>query len=118
MPLCRDSGISVIVGGAFNSGILADPARAPHFNYRPAPPQMVEKALRLQAVCERNGVPLKAAALQFPLGHPAVASVLTGCASTAELEENMRMFEHEIPGSLWEDLRSEGLIAEDVPVPA
>jgi D-threo-aldose 1-dehydrogenase len=118
LPLCRDAGIAVIIGGPFNGGILADPARAPVFDYRPAPPRIVEKALRIRAVCERNGVPLKAAAIQFPLGHPAVASVLSGCSSTAEVEENVRMFEYEIPSSLWEDLRSEGLIAEDVPVPA
>jgi D-threo-aldose 1-dehydrogenase len=118
LPLCRDSGISVIVGGAFNSGILADPAHAPHFNYRPAPPHMADKALRIQAVCERHGVPLKAAAIQFPLGHEAVASVLTGCASQAEIEENVRLFEHEIPSALWEDLRAEGILADDVPVPA
>jgi D-threo-aldose 1-dehydrogenase len=78
---------------------------------------MVEKALHIQAVCERHSVPLKAAAIQFPLGHAAVASVLTGCASIDELEENVRMFEHEIPASLWENLRMEGLIADDVPVP-
>jgi D-threo-aldose 1-dehydrogenase len=118
LPLCRDSGIAVIIGGAFNGGVLADPARTPVFDYRPAPRRVVEKALRIQAVCERNGVPLKAAAIQFPLGHAAVASVLTGCSSSTEIEENVCMFEHEIPSSLWEDLRSEGLIADDVPVPA
>lgn len=118
LPLCLESGIAVIIGGPFNGGILADPARAPVFDYRPAPPRVVEKALRIKAVCERNGVPLKAAAIQFPLGHAAVASVLTGCSSSAEVEENVRMFEYEIPTSLWDDLRSEGLIAGGVPVPA
>lgn len=117
LPLCRDSGIAVIIGGVFNSGILADPVLSPVFNYEAAPPRLVEKALRIQAVCERNGVPLKAAAIQFPLGHAAVASVLTGCRSRAEIEENVRMFEYEIPSALWEDLRSERLIADDVPVP-
>jgi D-threo-aldose 1-dehydrogenase len=118
LPLCLESGIAVIIGGPFNGGILADPAIAPVFDYRPAPPRVVEKALRIKAVCERKGVPLKAAAIQFPLGHPAVASVLTGCSSSAEVEENVRMFEYEIPSSLWDDLRREGLIAGDVPAPA
>jgi D-threo-aldose 1-dehydrogenase len=118
LPLCLDAGIAVIIGGVFNSGILADPERRQIYDYRAAPPDVVARALRIRAVCERNDVPLKAAAIQFPLGHAAVASVLSGCASTAEVEENVRMFEHEIPASLWEDLRSEGLIAEDAPAPA
>jgi D-threo-aldose 1-dehydrogenase len=117
LPLCGDLGIAVIIGGVYNSGILADPRRFPVFDYTIAAPHVVEKALHIHAVCERHGVPLKAAAIQFPLGHTAVASVLTGCASIDELEENVRMFEHEIPASLWDDLRMEGLIADDVPVP-
>jgi len=77
----------------------------------------LERARRLDAVCREHRVPLKAAAIQFPLGHPAVASVLTGSRSAAELDENVDMFEHPVPASLWRDLKAEGLLAEQVPTP-
>src|SRR5258708_5953141 len=86
LPLCLEKGIAIIVGGAFNSGLLADPSPAAHYNYGPVPTAILERAMRLQAVCSRHGVPLKAAALQFPFGHPAVAAGLSGTRSTAELE--------------------------------
>jgi D-threo-aldose 1-dehydrogenase len=117
LPLCEQRGISLIVGGVYNSGILADPAPGATFDYAQAPPALLERARRLHEVCARHGVPLKAAAIQFPLGHPAVASVLTGCRSAAELEENVRMFETPIPADLWAELRAEDLLAPDVPVP-
>jgi D-threo-aldose 1-dehydrogenase len=110
LPLCLERGIAIIAGGALNSGILADPRPGATYNYRPAPPELLERAQRVEAVCARHGVPLKAAALQFPLGHPAVATVVVGARSAAQVEEDVRMFEWEIPAALWSDLAAEGLI--------
>jgi D-threo-aldose 1-dehydrogenase len=118
LPLALEQGIAIYAGGPFNSGILADPyAERPHFNYSPATADWIARARRLDAVCRRHGVPLKAAAIQFPLGHPAVVAVLSGARSVAELEENVAMFRTAIPPALWDDLRAEGLLGEDVPVP-
>ena len=117
LPLCADRGIAVICGGVFNSGILANPKADPRYNYAPASSEVVERALRLQAVCERHGVPLPAAAIQFPLGHPAVASVLVGVRSAAELDEDLRMFRWPIPSALWAELRRDGLVAAEAPAP-
>jgi D-threo-aldose 1-dehydrogenase len=104
LPLCLDRGIAVIAGGVFNSGILADPRPGAPYDYRPAPAELLERAQRIKAICWRHGVDLKAAAIQFPLRHPAVASVLIGCRSVSELEENVRMFESPIPAELWEEV--------------
>ena len=104
LPLCVEKSIAIIAGGVFNSGILANPRRGTTFNYQPAPPELVDRALRMQEICARHGVELKAAAIQFPLRHPAVASVLTGCRSVREVEENVRMFQAPIPSSLWDEL--------------
>lgn len=117
LPLCLELGIAVIVGGVYNSGILADPRRAQTFDNLPARGDVIARALRIEEVCTRHGVPLKAAAIQFPLGHPSVATVLTGCRSVDELEENVEMFQYDIPAALWDELRAEGLLTNDVPVP-
>lgn len=117
LPLCEQKNIAIVVGGVYNSGLLADTRPGATFNYVPAAAQWVEKARRLQAVCDRHGVPLKAAAIQFPLAHPAVATVLTGSRTVAELDENLRMFAYEIPSDLWAELRAEGLIPAAAPVP-
>jgi D-threo-aldose 1-dehydrogenase len=93
LPLCVEHNIAVVIGGVYNSGILADPdAPGARFNYEPSSKSWLDKARRIQSVCERRGVPLKAAAIQFPSGHPAIAVVLTGVRSPAEMEENERMF--------------------------
>jgi D-threo-aldose 1-dehydrogenase len=84
----------------------------------PAPTELIGRATRLASICEAHGVPLKAAAIQFPLAHPAVACVLTGARSPAELQENIRLFEVPVPGSLWEELQAEGLLDPRAPVPA
>ena len=104
LPLCAARNIGVIAGGVFNSGILANPRPGGTFNYQSAPPDVVARAQELAAVCERHGVELKAAALQFPLRHPAVPAVLTGCRSVAEVQENVRLFETPIPEELWREL--------------
>ena len=119
LALCERSGTSLIIGGVFNSGMLADPHPGQLFDYQRqrAGSPWLERALRIKAICDSHGVPLPAAALQFPLGHPAVATVLAGVKSAAELEANARLFNWPIPGNLWDDLRSERLISEAVPVP-
>ena len=111
----RNTGICL--GGVYNSGILARPEPGATFNYTTAPPELVDKARKLQAVCDRYDVPLMAAAIQFPLAHPAITVVLTGVRSPEEIEENVRMFNHPIPGDLWTELREERLVAEAAVLP-
>jgi D-threo-aldose 1-dehydrogenase len=106
LPLCVERGIAVIAGGVFNSGILASDDGSGHFDYHAATPAQSEHVRRLAATCARWDVPLQAAALQFPLGHPAVACVLVGCRSPEEIAEDMRLFELELPPGLWEELLS------------
>jgi D-threo-aldose 1-dehydrogenase len=117
LPVCAHSGISVIAGGVYNSGVLADPRPGATYNYAPAAAETVERARALAAVCARHDVPLRAAALQFPLGHPAVACVLIGMRSSAEVADAMAMASVEIPEQLWHDLKAAGLLAAEVPVP-
>ena len=117
MPLAEERGIAIIAAGVFNSGVLADPKPTARFNYAQAPPELIEKARRIAAVCERHNVPLKAAAVQFTIAHPAVPTVLVGCRSAAQVEENVRNFERPITGQLWEELKSEGLLPQEVPTP-
>ena len=118
LPYCVEHHISVVAGGPYNSGILAvGPRAGATFNYRAAPPEMMDKAARIAQVCQRHQVPLKAAALQFILAHPAIASVIPGARSVAEVEENARMVELAIPGALWAELKEAGLIAAESPTP-
>lgn len=118
LPLAVARRTSIIAGGVFNTGLLAAPAPGATYDYRPAPPELVERAQGLAAVCRNHGVPLAAAAMQFPLGHPAVTSIVIGARSPGELDEDVAMFESEIPSQLWEELRAEGWIPRDAPVPA
>jgi D-threo-aldose 1-dehydrogenase len=118
LPYCVEHHISVVAGGPYNSGILAvGPREGATFNYRAAAPEMMDKARRINAVCERHQVPLKAAALQFILAHPAIASVIPGARAVAEVEENMQMVEFPIPAALWAELKQEGLIDAAAPTP-
>jgi D-threo-aldose 1-dehydrogenase len=118
LPYCVEHHISVVAGGPYNSGILAvGPRAGATFTYRAASPEMMDKAARIAQVCERHRVPLKAAALQFILAHPAIASVIPGARSVAEVEENARMVELAIPGALWTELKEAGLIAAEAPTP-
>jgi D-threo-aldose 1-dehydrogenase len=118
LPTCLERGIAVIAGGVFNSGILADPRTGTHYNYRRASRKLIDRANRLRAVCDRHGVPLRAAAIQFPLGHPAVQTVLVGCRSLTELQDAILMFEVDISPELWIDMKTQGLLPQEVPVPA
>lgn len=118
LPACEQRGVSILLGGAFNSGILARGVQGDlKFNYGEAPREVVERVARLEAVCKVYGVPLAAAALQFPYAHPAVASVLTGARSANELRENAASFQQPIPADLWSALRDEGLLDRRAPAP-
>jgi D-threo-aldose 1-dehydrogenase len=104
LPLCLDKEIAAIAGGVFNSGLLASPAPGATFNYEPAPHDLIERARTLAEICGRHGVPLKAAALQFPFQHPAVNAILIGPRSVAELDENLMLLNLAIPENLWADV--------------
>jgi D-threo-aldose 1-dehydrogenase len=112
LPLCAERGISIVAGGVFNSGVLASGST---YDYKPAERDVLERAGRLREVCARWEVPLEAAAMQFPLGHPAVACVVVGCRSPAEVEEDVSLFQLELPDELWAELRSEKLLPDEAP---
>jgi D-threo-aldose 1-dehydrogenase len=101
LPLCEERGIAVIAGGVFNSGILAG---GDTFDYQTAAPDVIAQVAHLREICARRDVPLAAAAVQFPKRHPAVGSVLVGCRTAAEIEQDVRLFELELPAALWEEL--------------
>ncbi len=101
LPAAVERGRAVVIGGVFNSGLLADPRPGAPFNYFPAPDDMVARAQELRAVCERHGVPLTTAALQFPYSHPAVVSVLSGARSVAETSANLAALRSDVPEALW-----------------
>jgi D-threo-aldose 1-dehydrogenase len=117
LPLCVERDIAVLAGGVMNSGILADPTPGGRFDYQPAPPAIVERARRLGAICARHGVPLRAAAVQFPLAHPAIRSLIAGVRRIDHLDEYPELMAHPIPADLWSELRAEGLIDPVAPVP-
>lgn len=118
LPLCEKRQIGIMLGGPYNSGILATGAvEGAHYNYAPAPAEIRQKVQRMEAVCARHAVPLAAAALQFPLGHPAVASMIPGAVSPEQVERNMKLIAHEIPQDLWAELKHEGLILGESPTP-
>lgn len=104
LPAAADRGIAVIVGGVFNSGVLAAPAAGATYDYQPAPGSLLSRARAMEAVCEQFGVPLRAAAARFPLRHPAVASVLIGARSASEITDAIDLRRLEIPEALWEAL--------------
>ena len=116
LPICERRGVRIIVGGVYNSGLLADPKPGAKFNYDDAPSELIERAQKLDSVCRSHGVPLKAAAIQFPALHSAVASILTGARSVMELDENVAMTKVPIPSALWNDLKIKGLIDEGAPI--
>lgn len=118
LPLCVQKNISIIIGGPYNSGVLASGAQpGAKFNYADAPEEILQKVRKVEEVCQRHNVPMKAAALQFPLAHPAVASVIPGARSVEEIEENFRLISHPIPGDFWADMRKSGLIPDEAPTP-
>ncbi|WSY28357.1 aldo/keto reductase [Streptomyces sp. NBC_00887] len=117
LPLALQQDVGVVIGGVFNSGLLADPRPGATFDYAPAPSDLVARALDLKTVCESHGVPLRAAALRFPFGHPAVSGVLVGVRNSPEIEDAVAMLHFPIPVALWAELKERGLLAADVPTP-
>jgi D-threo-aldose 1-dehydrogenase len=117
LPLCVEREVSIVAGGLMNSGLLADPRPGATFNYTPAPAHLVDRAQRLRAVCERHGVPLRAAAIQFPLAHPAVKAIVAGVRTVEHLDDYPRYMAQPLPPELWSDLREEGLIPSEAPTP-
>jgi len=119
LPQCLARGVRVSLGGVFNSGLLAVGARAAGatFNYQPAPATWLERTARIEAVCEAHGVPLRAAALQFPMAHPAITELMLGARRTAEWDDALAMLAHAVPGAFWDALRRQRLLPEDAPVP-
>ena len=117
-PACAERGVGIVIGGTYNSGILATGA-VPNarYNYSPATPEIMKKVAKMEAVCKRHNVPLAAAALQFPLGHPIVAAVIPGAIASKEVAQNLASFQHPIPADLWAELKHEKLLAHDAPVP-
>ncbi len=118
LPLCERRGIGIVLGGPYNSGILASGAvKGAWFDYAPATHVVLAKTAAIEEICARHDVPLKAAALQFPLHHRCVASVIPGTRSPAELAENLRMLHTPIPTEFWGELKSRGLIDREAPTP-
>jgi D-threo-aldose 1-dehydrogenase len=119
LPLAEQKGVGVMLGGVFNSGILATgPVEGARYNYRPAPPEIMERVRRIETICKAHGVALADAALHFPLGHPAVSSLVLGAVAPSEIARNLKTFEVRMPAGLWSDLKSEGLLDSNVPTPA
>ncbi len=114
LPLCERRGVGLIIGGPFNSGVLADRDR---YDYQSVPAAVANRVAALKAVCQAHGVPITAAALQFTLGHPNVTSVVSGMASKREVEGNLAHLMHPIPGTFWDDLKSRGLLHAGAPTP-
>ncbi|MFI6488697.1 aldo/keto reductase [Streptomyces sp. NPDC050564] len=117
LPDAQERGTSVVIGGAFNSGLLADPRPGATYNYAAAPTELLDRALRLKAVAERHGTTLRAAALAFPAAHPAVASVLVGSRSADEVRDCVQQFATPVPSEFWVELLAEGLLPATAPVP-
>src|SRR5215470_416383 len=115
LPKCLTAGTSIVVGGPLNSGILAG---RDTWNYETAPPEIVARVKAIEAICSAHKVPLAAAALQFPLAHPAVAAIIPGPRNVDEFEANLGLLQHPIPPVLWADLRQAGLLHPNAPTPA
>ena len=119
LPLCEERKVAIVLGGGFNSGILAKGAvPGARYNYAPAPETILERVRRIEAVCTAHGVPLPAAALQFVLAHPAIPTVPAGVRTVGQLAQNVAWIEHPIPPGFWSELKAQGLLRDDAPVPA
>ena len=119
LPLAEQQGLAVLLGGVFNSGILATgPISGAKYNYQDAPPEVLAKVTEIKRVCDAHGVALPTAAVHFALGHPAVASVVLGAHSPQEVERNAAALATKVPGALWADLKAARLLDADAPVPA
>lgn len=119
LPLCEKRGIGIVLGGPYNSGILATGAIAgAKYNYAAAPAEILQRVRKIERVCAAHDVGLAEAALHFVAAHPAMVSIIPGAVSPDEVTRNVAMLEARIPGTLWSDLKSEGLVRADAPVPS
>ena len=119
LPVCLERGVRIVAAGVFNSGLLArsTPPDGAKYNYGDAPQALLERARRMAEVCDRAGTSLPAAAIAFPLGHPAVASVCVGACSPDQIEQNVELYEKAVPAGVWAELKSADLLRVDAPVP-
>ncbi len=118
LPYCQRRNVGIVIGGVYNSGITATGAvEGAKYNYADATPEIMERVRKIEAVCKDHDVPLAAAALQFPLGHPSVAAVIPGAIQPDQVHQNVRNFRLPIPADLWADLKDQGLVAREAPVP-
>ena len=116
LPLCETRGIGIVIGGPYNSGVLASgPKPGAFYNYDPAPEAVLDRVRRIDAVCRSHNVTLIEAAFQFPLMHPSVVSVIPGGQSLTEMESNLSVAHASVPVAVWEDLKSQGLMRQDAP---
>ncbi|QKV96391.1 aldo/keto reductase [Streptomyces sp. NA02950] len=120
LTLCAERGVSVVAAAVFNTGLLSRPEVADdaRYNFTRAPQERIARAREIAAVCARHGVALPQAAIQFPLAHPAVSSVVIGCRTAEQVNDAVTWMDTPIPGELWDDLRAEGLLGPEVPVPS
>jgi D-threo-aldose 1-dehydrogenase len=119
-PMCQDYGASIILGGPYNSGILATGIKkniTPYYDYAPASKAVIKQVNQIEAVCEEFNVPLAAAALQFPLGHSVVSSVIPGIGSAKRLAHTIKLFNRDIPNEFWQTLKNRHLLADNAPTP-
>ena len=118
LPVCEEKNISIVIGGPYNSGILATGAiEGAYYNYAPPPTDILELTRKIESACARHGVNLRSAALQFPFGHPTVVSVIPGARSVAEVATNSDLLMEKIPADFWEELRDLSLIDPEAPLP-
>jgi D-threo-aldose 1-dehydrogenase len=118
LPLCEERGIGIVLGGPYNSGILATGAKpGAVYNYAKAPKAILDRVRRIEAVCKRHKVKLPEAALRFPLAHPCVVSVIPGGVTPQQVRLNVKTLDAKIPKALWRDLKAEGLMETMAPVP-
>ncbi len=122
LPMCLRHEVAVVLGGPFNSGILATGAHpgdgtTPYFDYAPASAERIAHVAAIENVLRRHDVPLRAAALQFPRAHPAIAGVLAGARTRTEFDDNLAMLRFPIPEVCWLDLRTQGLLSREAPLP-
>jgi D-threo-aldose 1-dehydrogenase len=116
-PVCAAKNIGILLGGIYNSGILANPHTGAKFNYRDADAALVARALELDQLCRKHGTELKAAALQFCMAHPAVTVAVMGARNAAEVADNIAMSEHTVPPAFWQELRAKNLVDARSPLP-
>jgi D-threo-aldose 1-dehydrogenase len=118
LPYCVEKGIGVVIGGPYNSGILATGAKpGAHYNYAPAPKEILERVKRIETICKSHGVKLAEAAIRFPLSHPAIVSVIPGGQKPTEVRRNADILGVKVPPIVWRELKADGLLRADAPVP-